>query len=113
MIGGEINDHFIVDKLRGATGGLPVEIQPDVGLLQFIEMIVHYNIGAPLQSIFNKLLYARQFFLSDLGHIIGYCLAVFVEISIEIGGLIIFPGKLSVLNPVLTKLYGINLCTCG
>ncbi len=92
-----------------AAGGLPVEIQTDIGLFQFVEIIVDGDICAALQTIFHKLFYFRQFLLCDLCDIFGDCFAIFVEISIEIICLIVFPFELSILNPVLSKFNCIHL----
>ena len=52
---------------------------------------------------------AWQFHFGNLGHIFAKLKTILAEISIKIFGLVIFPFKFLVLNPVLTEFHRIHL----
>ena len=109
MVAVVIDHHFVVHQLGNAPGCLPVEVQPNVGLLQFVKMIIYNDVCAALQAVFHVLFKSGQFTFSHLRNIVGNGFTIFIEISIEIGSLVLLPLELTVLYPVLSKFHSIHL----
>jgi hypothetical protein len=105
----KIEQHFIVHQLRYAAGILPVHTHADVRLLHLVKAVIHGDVGAALQSVFNEFFQLGQFLLRYLGNIFTQFQTVMAEISIEIISLVIFPIEFLLLNAVLSKLHSIHL----
>ena len=110
MIAIKINNHFIVHQFGNATGVLPVNTQPDIGLLHFIIVIINNNVDAALQSIFYKFFNRGKFQFSNLRHIFSQPQTILTKVAVEIFCLVIFPLEFLVLHTVLSKFYGVYLC---
>ncbi len=109
MVAIKKDQHFIVNQFGHPTGILPVNIHPDIGLLHFVEIVVHNNIRPALQAIFHKFFDAGQFIFRDLGSVFTQAQSILAEIGIEIICLVIFPVEFLVLQPVFSKLYCTDL----
>ena len=62
-----------------------------------------------MQAVFGSFFDLRKFFFGALGNEFGKFYPILIIIHIEIAGLVIIPLEFFILNPVLPKLYGINL----
>src|SRR5687768_16666307 len=100
MVAIEENNHFIIYQLGYTTGILPVNAYADIGLLVFVKIVVHNDVCASLQTIFYKFFDTGELSLCNLGYILSQCKAILAEVGIKVFGLIIFPFKFLVLNPV-------------
>ena len=54
MVAVKVHQHFIVYQFGDAARILPIDTQPDIGLLQLIKIVVDDNVCTALQSIFNE-----------------------------------------------------------
>src|SRR5258705_11709728 len=105
--------HLIVHQLGDAAGILPVNTKTDIGLLHFVKIGVDNNIGAALQSKFDKFFMTRQLIFGDLGHVLSKTKTVLAEVRIKVFCLVIFPIKFLVLDPVLSEFHSAYLCICS
>jgi len=62
-----------------------------------------------LQAVFNEFFYARQLFFSQLSYIFSERLPPFIEISIEILCLLVFPLELLELQTIFSEFHRIHL----
>jgi hypothetical protein len=108
----KINQHFIIHQFGDAARILPVDTQPDIGLLHLVIIIIDHDIDPALESIFHEFFDRRKFIFRYLGHVFTQPKAILAEITIEVFRLVIFPFEFLVLNPVLSEFHRVHLCGC-
>jgi hypothetical protein len=106
----EIDKHFVFGELGGATRHLPLFVNTDIGLVQFVNGIVNDDVN--LSAVF-KIEQSGNFItyiLCCFDGILRYILSALIKVCYKIIALVILKSEVFVLHPVLSKGNGVGLC---
>ena len=110
MITVEVDENFIIRNISSATRILILLIDTNVGLVQFIDIVVNYNVNLALVFEIKK----RRNFIRHIFRCFNDIFANVLSALVVIGGkiitVVILESKVFVLHSVLTKSLCIALC---